>query len=386
MPRLGTFVQAIVVSDSNIIAGTDEGIYISSDKGTSWLVHNTGLTDLNIHSLAISGTKFIAGTSSGIFISTDSCSNWTAENTGLTSLHTNSLAVIDDKIFAGTTNGIFLSTDNGTTWSETGMKSGYVKSLAVSGTTLICGDYYSGASYRGIYTSTDYGVTWVAFNSGIPSTYIRALAIQGENVFAGLDYIGMWARPLSDIVLPVELSSFSASVKASDVILHWNTVTEKNSFNFEVERKCAGNSWNKISELKGAGNSNFPKSYSYTDRRLKNGSYSYRLKMTDNDGTFRYSNEVYTKISIPGTFGISQNYPNPFNPGTTINFSLPIASYVTLSIYNSMGQEVENLISKELGAGDYTREWNAASFASGVYYYRIKAGNFMETKKLLLLK
>ena len=85
-------------------------------------------------------------------------------------------------------------------------------------------------------------------------------------------------------------------------------------------------------------------------------------------------------------YSLLQNYPNPFNPTTTIKFSVPKTMHVSLSIYNSMGQEVTKLISKDMYAGVYSTEWNASAFASGVYYYRIIAGNFIETKKLLLLK
>jgi uncharacterized protein (TIGR02145 family) len=92
------------------------------------------------------------------------------------------------------------------------------------------------------------------------------------------------------------------------------------------------------------------------------------------------------KSGLPKEFLLLQNYPNPFNPSTTIKFSLPKESHVTLSIYNSIGQEVAKLISTDMNAGAYTMEWNASGFASGVYYYRIVAGGLVQTKKLILLK
>ena len=85
-------------------------------------------------------------------------------------------------------------------------------------------------------------------------------------------------------------------------------------------------------------------------------------------------------------FLLGQNYPNPFNPNTTIKFSVPIATYVVLSIYNTMGQKIVDLISKDMNAGTYATDWNASGFASGVYYYRMQAGSFTETKKMLILK
>jgi len=94
----------------------------------------------------------------------------------------------------------------------------------------------------------------------------------------------------------------------------------------------------------------------------------------------------HSNSTLPKSIDLLQNFPNPFNPSTAINYSLPKAMHVTLSIYNTMGQEVSKLISKDMSAGVYTTEWNASGFASGVYYYRIVAGNFVQTKKLLLLK
>jgi hypothetical protein len=90
-------------------------------------------------------------------------------------------------------------------------------------------------------------------------------------------------------------------------------------------------------------------------------------------------------INQPAYF-LEQNYPNPFNPSTAIKFSIPKTTHVTLNIYNSLGQEVANLISKDMNPGNYTTEWNASRFASGVYYYRMVAGDFVQTKKLILLK
>jgi polygalacturonase len=93
-----------------------------------------------------------------------------------------------------------------------------------------------------------------------------------------------------------------------------------------------------------------------------------------------------TPPAIPVGCALMQNYPNPFNPSTTIKYSLPKAMHVSLSIYNSMGQEVSKLISQDMNAGVHSAEWNASGLASGVYYYRIIAGNFTEARKLLLLK
>ena len=83
---------------------------------------------------------------------------------------------------------------------------------------------------------------------------------------------------------------------------------------------------------------------------------------------------------------LDQNYPNPFNPATKISFSIPEESFVRLEIYNSLGEKVSTLVSKEMNPGNYSFEWNAENYSSGVYFYRIKAGDFTAVKKLVLLK
>lgn len=89
---------------------------------------------------------------------------------------------------------------------------------------------------------------------------------------------------------------------------------------------------------------------------------------------------------IPSRFQLSQNYPNPFNPTTRIKFALPKESNVTLNIYNLLGQEVETLISKVMSVGYHTVDFNATNLPSGMYVYRIEAGNFVQSKKMLLMK
>ena len=93
-----------------------------------------------------------------------------------------------------------------------------------------------------------------------------------------------------------------------------------------------------------------------------------------------------TGSSIPDKFELSQNYPNPFNPTTNINFSISNAQFVTLKIYDMLGKEIATLVNEKLNAGSYKVNWNASAISSGVYYYRITAGNFVETKKMILLK
>jgi len=88
----------------------------------------------------------------------------------------------------------------------------------------------------------------------------------------------------------------------------------------------------------------------------------------------------------PIVFSLEQNYPNPFNPTTTILYSIPTESRVTLKIYNMLGQEVATLVNQTMVAGRYTATFNASNLASGAYIYRIEAGSFVSNKKMILLK
>ena len=199
--------------------------------------------------------------------------------------------------------------------------------------------------------------------------------------------------------LPVELSSFSAIVKGDEVELNWQTATEVNNYGFEVERTSprpspyqgeggeAGRGWEKIGFVEGHGNSNSPKNYSFEDKSVESGKYSYRLKQIDNNGGFNYSREVEVKVeAIPTEFALFQNYPNPFNPSTTIKFSLPETGYYSLKIFNTLGEEVAQLINGQLEGGNYRLPFDASKLASGVYIYNLKGNNVNLSMKMTLMK
>jgi uncharacterized protein (TIGR02145 family) len=187
-------------------------------------------------------------------------------------------------------------------------------------------------------------------------------------------------------LLPVELGLFTAVVNERTIQLNWETKTEKNSDKFDIERKTIDAAWASIGSVKASVLSNSPKQYSYSDKNLQSGKYQYRLKMIDNDGTFEYSKVIETEIAVPKNYELSQNFPNPFNPNTVISYSLPLASNVKLIVYNSLGQTVKVLENGFKNAGIYTVNFNATELPSGIYYYKIEAGQFSQIKKMILLK
>jgi hypothetical protein len=111
----------------------------------------------------------------------------------------------------------------------------------------------------------------------------------------------------------------------------------------------------------------------------------YRLKQIDFDGSFEYSDVVEVEL-IPLQFELAQNYPNPFNPSTTINFSLPTETRLKISIYNLLGELVEVLGEGNYEAGYHKVLFNAFHLSSGIYIYRLESSEFVQTKKLMILK
>jgi hypothetical protein len=195
---------------------------------------------------------------------------------------------------------------------------------------------------------------------------------------------------------PVELVSFSAETDGRAVVLNWETATEENNRGFEVQRlqnyKIAKlQNWERIGFVKGNGTTTITHSYSYTDKNVSPGKYYYRLKQIDFDGSFEYSKVVEVNITASTKFSLKQNYPNPFNPVTTIKYSIPnvgtsFMKFVQLKVYNTLGEEVETLVNEEKPAGSYTVKFDASNLPSGVYIYRLTAGNYSAVKKLVLLK
>jgi len=154
-------------------------------------------------------------------------------------------------------------------------------------------------------------------------------------------------------VTPVELVSFNASIIGSSVKFRLGTATETNNSGFEIQRKSENSNWNRIGFVEGAGTTTERKSYSFSDLYSGQGTVSYRLKQIDFDGTSTYSKVVNVDFSTPTEFKLNQNYPNPFNPSTTVSFTIPKTSNVKLSIYNQIGQQVGELVNRNLEAGSY---------------------------------
>ena len=186
--------------------------------------------------------------------------------------------------------------------------------------------------------------------------------------------------------LPVELILFTATANDKEVTLNWSTATELNNYGFEIQRKALSGDFATIAFVKGQGTTTQQNQYSYADKTLDGGKYLYRLKQIDFNGTFEYSDAVEVEVRILDKFTLEQNYPNPFNPTTTIGYVLQEKSNTKLTLLNSIGEEVAVLVNEEQDKGYYKVEFDAKNLSSGVYLYRFQAGNYIETKKMMLLR
>jgi hypothetical protein len=253
-------------------------------------------------------------------------------------------------------------------------------------------------------TEGTYWIQWMSngsLSSGpwCPPVTILGVAVTGD---ALQSLAGVWGAALNGTqpngapfilmgsIVPVELTSFTGAANENNVTLNWATATETNNQGFEIQRNITGE-FMSIGFVDGNGTTTEAQNYNFTDQNLLAGSYSYRLKQIDFDGSFEYSDVVEVEIGAPATFSLNQNYPNPFNPSTVIEFNLAVDSRVSLTVFDVLGQEVATLISGNLAAGSRQVTFDASALNSGVYFFRIDAAgiegtNFSSVKKMILSK
>jgi hypothetical protein len=193
-------------------------------------------------------------------------------------------------------------------------------------------------------------------------------------------------------VLPVELTSLSTSLNGKSVIINWATATEINNLGFEIQRSTDKTSFVKIGFVSGSGNSNVTRKYSFADNNVLSSKNYYRLKQMDINGNYKFSPVVEAETGTVSSFSLEQNYPNPFNPTTQIKYSLLSNSNVKITIYNTLGEKMNELTNEVQQAGVHIMNFNATGLSSGIYFYSIQANavdgsqSFKATKKMILMK
>ncbi len=386
----GRAIQCFTISNSAVLSGTDGGLVRSTDNGTSWVNTGGGLPYSNVRALLnvesypfnlltgmVSGkismstnygenftgfpvdsvqlpflasvncileqtnsSRFWVGTERGVYLLPQyyPLSLWIAINTGLPSSETKVRSIIEHngEIFAGTNSGVFQL--NGFSWDEknTGLTNLNVLTLARNSSYLIAGT--SQGSVGGVYLSSDNGATWVL---SLSNPWITSILTIGSNIFAGTFGDGIWRSTNN------------------------------------------GNTWSQINDGLASG-AYYVLSLGVNDQYIfagTNGSNIWRRPLS------QVVTDVNSEVNLqPEKFSLEQNYPNPFNPSTIIKFSIPNEQYVTLTIFNSLGEEVKELVNEDKPAGDYSVLFDASQLTSGIYFYKISAGSFTQSRKMILVK
>lgn len=377
-------------ANGHFFAGTyGGGIFRSVDKGNNWTPINTGLTFPHIICLAINAAgDLFAGAVDGIFRSTNNGDSWIPIKAGLDNLSVNTI-VIDSSgyILVGTTwssygSGVFRSIDNGDSWQRITMPDSYVYSLAISpnrhvfAATNCCRNV--GLQTGGIFRSLDKGESWKrVYENG---DRVGGLAINRRgHLFA----IGS----IEGVVLSTDDGE---SWKSANSGLE-NAITLTLALNSR-EHIFAGTWWSGIFRSTDQGESWAAINSGLTSSAIWSfavDAQDYVYAGDDSGRVFRSAEPTSVKEfgdRAPTHFALGQNYLNPFNPSSTFSFSLPRPSFVSLEIYNLLGEEVATLVHERRAAGEHPVQWQANGLPSGVYVYRLRAGEFVQSKKLLLMR
>jgi photosystem II stability/assembly factor-like uncharacterized protein len=370
-------------ADNGITSTADGTIYVTTDAGNSWTLA-TGLNqDIEDVCYADNSTLYAVGGDEKISKSTDGGFTWSEIYSGtFTRLFLGAYFTDANYGMIGGEDGkVLKTTDGGLSW---------ITQIA-GGFALLHGVYifnadsaYTVGTPEVVYKTIDGGNSWTDDWASSYNVAFYKIIFTSNNtgIICGSQGIIM----IKTDYVPVELASFSAVVSGKSVTLNWMTSTETNNKGFSIERKSANAPWQEISFVPGYGTSSEKHSYSFNDNNLNRGSYTYRLKQSDFDGSFNYSDEVSADISTPAEFRLEQNYPNPFNPSTKINYSISEQSFVSIKVYNITGEEVASLVNGVQTEGPHQVVFDAKNLASGIYLVRLRSGNLTSQIKLNLLK
>jgi len=377
-------------NDTTIYAGTNSGVYYTNDIGDPWF--SIGPDDW-IYSLIKAGNNLVAGSGSakGIWISSDLGANW-SNASGMENQSVYALCKNDNYIFAGTWgSGVFRSGDKGSTWQKVGLEGEPVQAVFSLADTIFAGgeDLIGGK----IYFSTNNGESWDFRYLPYPALSVNCFVQKAGKVFAGTD-AGLYSS--SDVGNSWSLESgvtFDSSGTVTDakmikaLVAHDQYMIAAFTFEGIWISSDNGKEWTSY-------NDGLISDWSFNGLAVKDPNL-WSLREGFGNAYMRPLTDLITDIQsevelIPGDHKLYQNYPNPFNPSTTIGFSLLKSSFVTLEVYNSLGQKVATLLNKNMNSGNFNVKFDASSInrriSSGIYYYMIHAGEFQAVKKMLLLQ
>ncbi len=383
---------------NTVYAGTYSGeVYSSSNEGLSWEFSSVGIPDLPVWSLASKDDYLFAGVGeNGIYISEDRGQNWVESS--LTSYQFENIHIAGNVIYASSNNGVYVSEDNGENWQQRGLE--YTVYGAMTSINDMLFVFVDGL---GVMRTSDKGVNWDDANNGLPDSWIVSLGVSGSRLFAGTsgygvyisdDYGANWqpansGLPNDGYTYIYEIYSYNGVVMIGIL----STLYPKASNVFYVSYD-KGNNWiNKsngmVEDIVALFSIIVLDDIIYT-------ATSHPADQGDYGRSVWQSPLSYVSVSdkehseTPVKFELLGNYPNPFNPETTIEYSIPSGvetlHATSLRIYDILGREVAVLVNQKQPAGNYKVKFNASGLPSGMYLYKIQAGNFSAVKKLMLVK
>jgi hypothetical protein len=290
------------------------------------------------------------------------------------------------KYFGGSFDGFSLnnisqSSLNGTTinlakyfgGSFDGFSLNIISQTSLGGSTINLAKYFGG-SYDGFSLVS------------IVQTSLGGISINLAKYFGG-SYDGLASTLVNQNPLNISLESFTFAMKKNNINLNWITKSEINNRGFDIQRLKPGEDWINLGFVISKGTINTQQNYSFEDKKLSSGKYKYRLKQTDYNGNIEYFNlKDIVEVGVPKDFFVSQNYPNPSNPKTKIDYELPEKLQISIIIFDITGREIFTLVNKIQEAGYYSVEFDGTDLSSGVYFYKLTAGEFVKTKRMILLK
>lgn len=354
-------------------------LFISTDRGLNWTASTLPVIRKTNHIFARGNRIYLGQDSSRYLRSLDLGRTW-QDKIIYTSYQSNIIGIVEsgDTILITNSNSkLFRTTNGGGYWSQTGSPA---RKFYYFGPNEV---YYHSTGYE-LFMTSDLGATYTKQITYPLHFFGLSLLASRSSVFGlMLNYDGLYIKYAMGT--PVELSSFKAELSPGmGVNLTWSTASETNNRGFFVQ-KNSGEGWREIAFVPGKGSTVAVNSYSYLDDDIPGtGEVAlYRLRQVDHSGEVNYSQEIEV-TGVPTEFTLHQNYPNPFNPSTVVRFALPVASYAELSVYNTVGQKVATLVNQNMPAGEHKVEFNAIDLPSGIYFYRLKAGNHSIVKKMIL--
>jgi hypothetical protein len=366
-------VLSFASTGSTLLAATDAGVFRSTDNGDAW----TPVANLYVTSFVVHGDDIYAGAwNAGVFRSTNGGTTWFAANSGMTATQGNTIAMSGDKLFAATAYAFFVSTNKGTTWTTANPipTNNSILCLAVSDTNL-----FAGTGGTGVFRSADNGSSWTAINSGLPNLKtILSLAVSDTNLFAGTYDAGVFLTTNSGTSW-TEVDNGLTSHQVLCFAVIGATVFAGTHDGGVFRSQDKGASWTAVNAgLTGSAVSSL----------TVNGTFLY----AGSPGRVIFKRPLVEMgvdpggATIPATVRLEQNFPNPFNPTTTIRYSVPHGVYVTLTIFNILGQQVATLVNETHEAGFHYVKFDGSGLASGVYFYRLQAGEYVASKRLILVR